>query len=106
MRASIQAGRSRALTELLLLLLLQKDARAHKQPHWEARALLALGFLCQEEGEAEGAQDYLDATRRVVDKSGDRRGRLTAGGKDAAMVGVRGKVSPPLVRSNGEKVHA
>ena len=43
--------RARQQMELLL-----KDARAHEEVHWEARALLALALLCSEEGETEAAE--------------------------------------------------
>eukprot|EP00966_Prymnesium_polylepis_P305166 7052009-Prymnesium_polylepis.1 len=54
---------ARAQLELQL-----KDARATlKERHWEVRALLGLALLCEDEGEVEGAQDYLDAARRHID---------------------------------------
>lgn len=63
--------RARAGLELLL-----KDARANAEAHWEARALLGLALLCQDEGETSGAQDYLDAARRKLTVSDDRRAEL------------------------------
>ena len=56
--------------------LLLKDARANKETHWEARALLGLALVCEDEGECEGAQDYIDAARRRLTASEDRRAEL------------------------------
>ena len=36
----------------------------------------SLALVCQDEGECEGAQDYLDAARRRIDETGDRRAEL------------------------------
>ena len=52
--------------------LVLKDARSNKFAHWEVRALLGLALLCQDEGESEGAQDYLDAGRRKLDEKEDK----------------------------------
>ena len=60
--------RARQQMELLL-----KDARAHKEVHWEARALLALALLCSEEGETEAADDYMRSATRVACDASDRR---------------------------------
>ena len=56
--------------------LLLKDARSNKESHWEARALLGLALLCEDEGECEAAQDYIDAARRVLTAADDRRAEL------------------------------
>ena len=56
--------------------LLLKDARGLKEQHWEIRALLALALVCEDEGECEAAHDYLNAARRRIDESGDRRAEL------------------------------
>ena len=61
--------RARQQMELLL-----KDARAHKEPHWEARALLALAQLCAAQAETEAAGDYVRSAGRVVGEAADRRG--------------------------------
>jgi len=61
--------RARKQMELLL-----KDARAHKEFHWEARALLALAQLCAVQAEHEAAGDYLRSAGRVVGEAADRRG--------------------------------
>ena len=73
LRALNYADLKRARQQLELLL---KDARANKETHWECRALLALALVCQDEGECEGAQDYVDAARRKLSAAEDRRAEL------------------------------
>ena len=63
LRALHHADLPRARQQMELLL---KDARQHKEAHWEARALLALALLCTEAAEAEAAADYLRSAERVV----------------------------------------
>ncbi len=63
--------RARGGLELML-----KDARANHEAHWEARALLGLALLCQDEGEPSAAQEYMDAARRKLTAEDDRRAEL------------------------------
>ena len=73
LRALNWADTKRARQQLESLL---KDARREKEHHWEVRALLGLALLCEDEGEVEGAQDYLDAARRCISAHNDRRAEL------------------------------
>ena len=73
LKALNSADLKRARQQLELLL---KDARREKEHHWEARALLGLALVCADEGELEGAQDYLDAARRGLNANDDRRAEL------------------------------
>jgi hypothetical protein len=73
LRALNCADLKRARQQLELLL---KDARAHGEAHWECRALLALALLCQDEGECDAAQDYIDAAQRKMSAADDRRAEL------------------------------
>lgn len=56
--------------------LLLKDARQLKVVHWEVRALLALALVCEDEGECEAAQDYLDAAKRHVEETNDKLAKV------------------------------
>ena len=38
--------------------------------------MLGLALLCQDQGEAEAAQDYLDASHRKLEGSDDKRAEL------------------------------
>ena len=73
LRALNYADLKAARQQLELLL---KDSRAHKEAHWEARALLALALLCEDDGETEAATDYIDAARRKLTAADDRRAEL------------------------------
>lgn len=68
-QADLRAARKQM--ELLL-----KDARGLKLPHWQVRAMLGLALVCEDEGESEGARDYLDAARQLIKESGDRLAEL------------------------------
>ena len=73
LRALNSADLKAARQQLELLL---KDARAHGETHWECRALLGLAILCEDDGESEGAQDYLAACNKRMVASDDRRAEL------------------------------
>jgi tetratricopeptide (TPR) repeat protein len=73
LRALNYADLKRARQQMELVL---KDARAHAEAHWEARALLGLALVCEDEGEGEAAQDYIDAARRKLTAADDRRAEL------------------------------
>lgn len=100
LRALNYADVKRARKQMELLL---KDARANKETHWEARALLGLALVCQDEGECEGAQDYIDAARRRLEAADDRRAELYCLQTDALVCIDRGEHGVALPMLEGGK---
>ena len=96
LRTFNQGDLKRAREQMELAL---KDARGAKDDwarHWEARALLALALLCQEEGEADAAQQYLAAARRVHRAAADRRAELYTLTTEAAVLLDGGRAADAL----------
>ena len=96
LRTFNQGDLKRAREQMELAL---KDARGAKDEwarHWEARALLALALLCQEEGEADAVQQYLAAARRVHRAAADRRAELYTLTTEAAVLLDGGRAADAL----------